>query len=78
MIFIYDKSTQDVIYQSSEINQFDNPNEGISLNISNNFKLDFFLMVNNEEFDNDDNPFGQFILHQYTNMANLSDTSTDL
>lgn len=34
-------------------------------------------MVNNEDFDNDDNPYGQFILHMYTNMDNLSDTSTN-
>ena len=39
---------------------------------------DFVLMVNNENYDNDDNPYGKFIYHMYSNMQNLSDTSTDL
>ena len=30
------------------------------------------------DFDNDDNPYGKFVLHQYTNMKNLSDTATNL
>ena len=34
-------------------------------------------MVNNEDFDNDDNPYGNFIFHMYSNMDNLSDTSTN-
>ena len=35
-------------------------------------------MVNNEDFDNDDNPYGQFMYHMYSNMDNLTDTSTNL
>jgi len=33
--------------------------------------------MNNPEFDNDDNPYGKFKLHIYTNMDNLTDTSTE-
>ena len=40
-------------------------------------KFDFQLMLNNEEFDNDDNPYGQFMLHMYTNMNDISDTIVD-
>ena len=44
------------------------------LNDSGNLKFDFKLMVNDEKFDNDDNPYGKFIFHLYTNMDNLTDT----
>ena len=39
------------------------PNDGISMKDNSFNKFDFILMVNNEDFDNDDNPYGQFILH---------------
>lgn len=78
MIFIYDKSSQDQIYQSSEINNNSRPNEGILLNQGGDIKLDFVLMVNNEGFDNDDNPYGEFVFHVFTNMDNLSDTSANI
>ena len=29
---------------------------------------DFVLMVNNENYDNDDNPYGKFVYHMYSNM----------
>ena len=38
-------------------------------------KLDFVLMVNDETFDNDDNPYGKIRYHMFTNMENLTDTS---
>ena len=36
-------------------------------------KFDLKLMVNDENFDNEDNPYGHFIYHMYTNMDNLTD-----
>lgn len=63
MMFIFDMSSQDIVFQSSNINPVSNPNEGIYLNQSGNALLDFLLMVNNENFDNDDNPYGKFVLH---------------
>jgi hypothetical protein len=30
--------------------------------------------MNDATFDNDDNPYGKFILHQYTNMNDINDT----
>ena len=40
--------------------------------------LNFLTMVTDENFDNDDNPYGEFKLHMYTNMESLNDTSTDV
>jgi hypothetical protein len=37
-------------------------------------KIDFIVYVKNNTFDNDDNPYGKFIFHQYTNMENQNDT----
>ena len=76
MIFIYDKSTQDIIYMASNINNNSLPNEGIYLNQSGHNQLGIVLMINNPTFDNDDNPYGKFIYHMYSNMKNLTDTST--
>ena len=78
MLFIFDMSSQTIIYTAIEINPNDSPNEGLHLNQSGDVKLDMVILVNNEDFDNDDNPYGKFFLHMYTNMQNLSDTSTDL
>ena len=50
MLFIYDKSSQDKIYLSSEIYNNTDPNEGIQLKNIDQKKLDFVLMVNNEDF----------------------------
>ena len=75
MLFIYDKTSQDIIYQSSEMFQYTAPNDGIALNASGDVMLDFILNVNNEDFDNDDNPYGSFKYHMYTNMRDLNDTS---
>lgn len=36
--------------------------------------LDFELFVNDPKFDNDDNPYGKWVFHFYTNMENLNDT----
>ena len=55
--------------------QYTNPNDGIPPNVSGDVMLDFILIVNNEDFDNDDNPYGSFMYHMYTNMKDLNDTS---
>lgn len=36
------------------------------------------ILVNDEGFDNDDNPYGKFILHLYTNMKDIDDNSMDV
>ena len=33
-------------------------------------------MVNNPDYDNDDNPYGHFIFHQFTNLKNLNESTT--
>ena len=30
-------------------------------------------MIEDFDFDNDDNPYGQFILHRYSNMKDIED-----
>ena len=30
--------------------------------------------MNDKTYDNDDNPYGKFIMHMYTNMENINDT----
>ena len=49
----------------------------MNLNHSNYLKIDFAVMLNNKEFDNDDNPYGSFVFHMYTNMDNLTDNSQE-
>ena len=78
MIFIYDLSSQDKIYLSSEIYNNTTPNEGIQLNMAGENMLDFILLINDPEFDNDDNPYGKFVYHMYSNMRDLSDTATSI
>lgn len=75
-VFIFDYSSQDIIFTSSEIFPYKTPNEGISLNNSQ-VNLNFLTYVNDVEYDNDDNPYGRIRMHIYTNMDNLTDTSTD-
>ena len=42
--------------------------------------MNFELNINDPEFDNSDNPYGQWVYHRYSNMASLDDTerNTDL
>ncbi len=55
---IFDYSSQDIIFTSTEINHFTSPNEGTYLNHTNGDLLSFEVYVNNGEYDNDDNPYG--------------------
>ena len=59
----FDLSSQDKIFQSTEIYANSNPPPAVNLNESDRLKLDFTLLVNNPNFDNDDNPYGRFIMH---------------
>ena len=60
------------------MNDYLNPGEGIRLNDSGQVNLDFRLIVIDEHFDNDDNPYGSLIYHMYTNMDNLNDTDDNV
>ena len=79
VVFISDYSEKDIIFTSSEINPYTSPNEGIYLNNSesNGNVLKFLTYINDPNFDNDDNPYGKLRLHIYTNMDNLTDTTSD-
>ena len=37
--------------------------------------LSFEVYMNDETYDNDDNPYGKLIFHQYSNMQNVNDTN---
>ena len=58
MLFLFDTSSQTVIYSSKEINSIDNPSEGIMLEVDGKKKLDLVAYVFDENFDNEDNPYG--------------------
>lgn len=40
----------------------------------NESQISFLVYVNNATYDNDDNPYGSFKWHQYTNMEDINDT----
>lgn len=35
---------------------------------------DFKAYMQDSTFDNDDNPYGRFVFHQYTSMVDINDT----
>lgn len=39
-----------------------------------NSDLSFVLYVDDPDFDNEDNPYGEFKLHKFTNMNSINDT----
>jgi hypothetical protein len=34
------------------------------------------IYLENGEYDNDDNPYGKFVYHRYTNMVDINDTES--
>ena len=76
-VVIFEYSNNDVIFTSSQIYPYSNPNQGIQLNNEDGLLLDFKVYINSPDYDNDDNPYGKFRLHIFTNMDNYTDTSTD-
>ena len=49
------------------------PNDGMQILQNGKLKFNFIIMLNNEDFDNDDNPYGNLIFHTYTNMQQIDD-----
>lgn len=39
--------------------------------------LSFEIYVNDVTYDNDDNPYGKLVFHQYSNMESVNDTNTN-
>lgn len=67
-----------MIRTSTLISPIEQPSDAILLNESaKSTNLYFELFVNDPEFDNDDNPYGQWIYHKFTNMDNISHTTKD-
>jgi len=57
------------------INPITDPNPGILVNKTGTSFMDFDIYSNNASFSNEDNPYGQFLFHMYTNMDNIKDTN---
>ena len=72
-VILFEYAYNDIVFSSSEIFPIFKPNDGLYLNKTDGPQLDFKVSVNNPEYDNDDNPYGQFRLHNYRNMKNLTD-----
>ena len=72
-----DKFDKDQI--SSLIQRFplSNPQNATSLVVDGQSQFEFKLAVEDIDFDNDDNPYGQFILHRYSNMKDIEDINED-
>ena len=58
ILFIFDKSSQDLIFTSTSINPTSDPNPGVLLNETGQSFLSFDIYSNNASFDNEDNPYG--------------------
>lgn len=78
MIVFYNYDAQDMIFSFQEIIPFSDPADGIYLNRSRDTKFSFKLFVNDAGFDNEDNPYGKWIYHMYTNMKDINDTDKDV
>ena len=57
-ILFFNYDSKDIVINSSVIYPFSDPADGIFLNETGDAHLNFKLYVNDNEFDNDDNPYG--------------------
>ena len=64
----------DTISTYVDQNGYVKPQPGELCNNGTHNMLSFEIYANDVTFDNDDNPYGKFRLHQYSNMENVNDT----
>ena len=64
-----------MIFSSSVIHTYSDPSPATYLNETGDPKFNFKVYVNNASYDNDDNPYGKIIYHNYINMDNVDDTN---
>lgn len=57
-IVFFDYESKNKVFSYSDIYTFKQPHEGIKLNGTGDPNLLFTVFVNDETFDNDDNPYG--------------------
>lgn len=74
MILLFDLSSQDVVFTSTDSYAQDDPHDGMLLNQTGQPQLRFKFYVEDPKFDNDDNPYGRVVMHMYSNMDNINDT----
>lgn len=68
---------KDSVSTSSYRFGYDKPIPAITLGDGVKNHFEYVTYVNTEGFDNDDNPYGRFVLHMYTNMEDQNDTIYD-
>jgi hypothetical protein len=80
MVIFFEYATGDVVISSSVIQPFTAPSSAIFLNKSTDEfpNVNFKLFVSDNDYDNDDNPYGTWVYHMYTNMKDENDTSKDV
>ena len=65
---------KDTVSTTSQIHGYDEPQPAALFKKGNETTFSFTVYVNNATYNNDDNPYGSFKLHLYTNMEDANDT----
>lgn len=80
VFFLQSMLASDKFYQKDTISTFikisgwDDPPPSQMCHNGTDSQMSFELYVNDPDYDNDDNPYGKFIFHQFTNMKDPNDT----
>lgn len=78
--FLYSMLSSDQFYLKDTISTyakrhgFDEPQPGELCHNGTDPRMSFEMYVNDATYDNDDNPYGKLIFHQFSNMENVNDT----
>ena len=64
---------RDTVSTSSQKYDFMKPHPSEPLFANGEKRFNMLFYINDKTFDNDDNPYGRFVFHQYTNMADADD-----
>ena len=64
---------KDTIITSSQKIDLTQPHSSELLFADGKKRFDLLFYMNNKTYDNDDNPYGKFVFHQYTNMKGPDD-----
>ena len=65
---------KDTISTFSKRYGFDEPAPGELSHNGKDPRMTFEMFLEDADYDNDDNPYGRLVFHQYSNMQNVTDT----
>ena len=65
---------KDTVSTVAKRHGFDDPQPGELCHDGQEARMSFEIFINDATYDNDDNPYGKLIFHQFTNMENVTDT----